>query len=94
MTRAVAPRISERIRSHFGAANIDRIPVEIMGGIQKRTEGGAWEEPPDLARLSRTVLVGEMPVPVLSLEYEFQSYQKLGQQDKAGIIRERLERVT
>jgi hypothetical protein len=40
------------------------------------------------------VLVGEMPVPVLSLEYEFQSYQKLGQQDKAGIIRERLERVT
>ena len=44
--------------------------------------------------LVRTVLVGEMPVPVLSLEYEFQSYQKLGQQDKAGIIRERLKRVT
>ena len=41
MTRAVALRTSERIRSHFGAAEIDGVSVEIMGDIRKRTEGGA-----------------------------------------------------
>ena len=91
--RSVALRISERIRSHFGAAEIDGVSVEIMGDIQKRTEGGAWDEPPNLMRLSRTVLVDDVPAPVLSLEYEYEAYLKLGRLDKALMIRRWLEQA-
>jgi hypothetical protein len=58
-----------------------------MGDIQKRLEDGSWENPVDLEHHKRVVEVEEMKVPVLSLEYEYQAYMKLGRIDKAEMLR-------
>ena len=94
MTRGVTLRTSERIRSHFGAAEIGGVSVEIMGDIQKRLEVGAWDKLPNLRRLGKTVLVDGMSVPVLSLEYEYRAYLNLGRTQKAEMIRKRLDQPT
>ena len=87
MTRGAALSCSERIRSHFGAADIDEVSVEIMCDIQKRTEGGAWDDAPDLNRIRGAVLFEKTSIPVPSLEYEFQAYLKLGRTDNAEVVR-------
>lgn len=83
---------AERIRSHFGELIIDGIKVEIMGDIQKRLEDGNWEEPVNLERYKRFVEVEGMKIPVLSLEYEYQAYLKLGRIEKAKILKEWLNK--
>ena len=85
--RKVTFSAAERIRSHFGALVIDGIRVEIMGDIQKRLADGTWEDPVDLSRHKRFVNVEGMRVPVLSLEYECQAYEKLGRMDKVALLR-------
>ena len=87
MTKRVTFSSTERIRSHFGELMIDGIKVEIMGNIQKRIEDGSWENPVDLECHKRLVEVEGMKVPVLSLEYEYQAYLKLGKIDKAEMLR-------
>ena len=87
MTKRVTFSSTERIRSHFGELMIDGIKVEIMGDIQKRLEDGSWENPVDLEHHKRVVEVEGMKVPVLSLEYEYQAYLKLGKIDKAEMLR-------
>jgi len=79
---------SERICSHFGALEMDGIRVEIMGDVHKRLEQGEWEEPVPVERYRRWVEVGEMRLPVLSLEYEYQAYLQLGRQDKAEMLKQ------
>jgi len=87
VTKRVIFSSTKRIRSHFGKLMIDGIKVEIMGDIQKRLENGSWENPVDLVRHKRVVEVEGMKVPVLSLEYEYQAYLKLGRVDKAEMLR-------
>jgi len=87
ITKRVIFSSTERIRSHFGELMIDGIKVEIMGNIQKRLENGSWENPVDLERHKRVVEVEGMKVPVLSLEYEYQAYLKLGRVDKVEMLR-------
>jgi len=87
VVRKVTFSSADRIRSHFGALMVDGIKVEIMGDIQKRLEDGTWEEPVDLNRYKRVVKVKEMQVPVLSLEYEYQAYLRLGRIEKAEMLR-------
>jgi hypothetical protein len=84
-------RESERIRSHLGKLVIDGVQVEIMGGIQKRLDDQAWEEPVDVERYRRWVEVGDMRAPVLSIEYEYRAYLKLGRVEKAEVLRQWLE---
>jgi len=91
VTRNVAFSSAENIRSHFGALTIDGIKVEIMGDISKRLEDGIWEKPVDLERYKQFVKVEDMRVPVLSLEYEYQAYVKLGRQEKAQMLRKVLQ---
>jgi len=91
VTRDVAFSSVENIRSHFGALTIDGIKVEIMGDIAKRLEDGTWEEPVDLERCKQFVEVEGMQIPVLSLEFEYQAYLKLGRQEKAQILRKVLQ---
>jgi len=91
VVRKVAISTSERIRSHFGALEIDGIQVEIMGDIQKRLPDGSWEGPVDLERHQRFVEVAGMRVPVLSLEYEVQAYLTLGRVEKAEMLRKWLD---
>ncbi|MEW6228856.1 MAG: hypothetical protein AB1700_12350 [Bacillota bacterium] len=94
VTRKVVFSSTDRIRSHFGALVIDGITVEIMGDIEKCLEDGTWEEPPDLASYRRFVVVDGMQIPVLSLEYEWQAYLKLGRVVKAEILKKALDQAT
>jgi hypothetical protein len=87
MTKRITFSSTDRIRSHFGELMIDGIKVEIMGDIQKRLEDGSWEKPVDLEHHKRVIEVEGMQVPVLSLEYEYQAYLKLGRIRKAEMLR-------
>ncbi len=82
---------TEKIRSHFGKLMINGIKVEIMGDLQKRREDGSWEAV-DLSKYKRVVEIQGMKIPVLSLEYEYQAYMRLGRIDKAEMLREWLKR--
>jgi len=91
VTKRIKFSSTERIRSYFGELMIDEIKVEIMGDIQKRLEDGSWENPVNLEYHKRVVEVGGMKVPVLSLEYEYQAYLKLGRIDKTEMLRNWLQ---
>ena len=86
MVTAVQSSISERMRSHFGALEMDGIKVEIMGDVQKLLDGQVWEEPVKVAKHRHWVNFEGMQIPVLSLEYELQAYRKLGRKERADKI--------
>ncbi len=87
VSRNVMYSAGERMRSHLGALLIDGIEVEIMGDIQKRLEDGTWEAPVDLNSHRCFVHFEGLQVPVLSLEYEAQAYQKMGRLERAEMLR-------
>ncbi len=87
VSRKVRFSASERMRSHLGALLIDGIEVEIMGDIQKRLEDGPWEAPVDLNSHKQFVHFEGMRVPVLTLDYEAQAYQKMGRLERAEMLR-------
>jgi hypothetical protein len=78
---------AKRIRSYLGALLIDGIKVEIMGDIQILGEDGVWEEPVDLNLHKQVVDIEGLKIPVLSLDYEYQAYLKLGRKEKAEMLR-------
>ncbi len=82
---------TERIRSHFGALQIDGIEVEIMGDIQKRGADNIWEEIVNPAHYRQMVEIEGLLVPVLSLEYEYQAYLKFGRIERAQMLRRWLD---
>jgi len=86
-TKPVAFSSTDRIRSHFGALTIDGIKVEIIGDIEKRAEDGSWEAAPNLGQHKLFVRVGDMQIPVISLEYECEAYRKMGRFEKAALVR-------
>ena len=89
--RKVKFSATERIKSHFGALQIDDVEVEIMGDIQKRGTDGVWEEIVDLPRYKQMVEIAGLLVPVLSLEYEYQAYLKFGRVERAKMLRRWLD---
>jgi len=92
--RKVAYSSAGRIRSHFGVLMIDGVKVEIMGDVQKRSTDGTWEKPADLERYKRFVEVEGMQLPVLSLDYEYEGYLKLGRTEKSELIKKWLKTLT
>ncbi len=82
-----------KIRSHFGKFQVGRAEVEIMGDVQKRLPGGAWEDPPLLAPLTRFVGWEGMRLPVLSLAYEAKAYRLMGREARAEEMERYLEGV-
>lgn len=92
MLEQVAFRTSERIRSHLGRGRVDEVEVEIMGDVEKRLTDGSWDSPPNMSAVARLVSRGGMSVPVLSLEYELQAYEKLGSSDRTAVLRSWLAR--
>lgn len=88
VTKKVSFSSAEKIRSHFGALQVDGVKVEIMGDIQKRNEDGSWDNPVDLHKYKHFVEIDGMTIPVLSLEYEHQAYMKLGRVEKAKMLKE------
>jgi len=87
VTKKVVFSSADKIRSHFGELLIDGIKVEIMGDLQKLLGDGTWEKPVDLKRHQRIVEIDGMKIPVLSLEYEYQAYLKLGRKKKAQMLK-------
>lgn len=84
--RPVAFRQAESIRSHFGSLKIEGVDVEIMGGIEKRGEDGAWSAAADLPPLIRWVKSGDLRLPVLPLGYEAGAYRAMGRGERAALI--------
>lgn len=83
---------SERIQSHLGMLEIDGIQVEIMGGVQKRLENHEWEQPVKVETYRIWLDMDGMQVPVMSLDYEYQAYLKMGRTQKAEMIRDWLQK--
>ncbi|MCR8632223.1 nucleotidyltransferase domain-containing protein [Paenibacillus radicis (ex Xue et al. 2023)] len=73
------------IRSHFGELIINGISVEIIGDIEKIVDG-EWEKVPNLNEIKQLVRVFNLELPVLTLEYEAQAYEKLGRKDQAETL--------
>jgi len=82
---------SEQIRSYFGKLEIEGINVEIMGDIQKLIDERSWEEPVKVEQYRHWIEFESMQIPVLSLEYEYQAYLKLGRVEKAEILKKWLQ---
>ncbi len=78
---------SDRVRSHFGRLSIQGVTVDVMGDLEKCLPNGEWEDPPDLERHKRVILVDGMQIPVLSLAYEAAAYEKLGRTARARQLR-------
>ena len=92
VTRKVKLSAANRIRSHFGALQIDGIKIEIMGDVEKRMdEASDWERPPELKQVKRYVQIDEMCVPVMDREYECQAYREMGRVATANLLREWLD---
>lgn len=85
-------KASERMRSRLGKLNVEGVQVEIIGGIQKRTQDGEWDQPVQVAQHRVWVEVEGLSIPVLSLEYEYEAYKIMGRDDKATRIRQWLDR--
>lgn len=82
---------SSFMRSLLGRAVVEGVEVEIIGGVQKRLEGGGWEEPVNVAEHRRWVEWRGLNVPVLALEYEAEAYRRMGRLEKAEKIRRWLD---
>lgn len=87
VTSPVSFRSSDTIESHFGELNVDGVKVEIMGDFRIRLQSGGWHGPPDFGRFKETISVESMSIPVLSLEWEYDSYSRLGRIDRAEMVR-------
>jgi hypothetical protein len=79
---------SERIRSYLGRLEVAAVDVEIIGALRKRREDGTWELPVDVTRHRRFVTWRDREVPVLSLSYEADAYERLGRTERAAPLRE------
>lgn len=82
----------ERIKSHFGALELDGVRVEIMGAVQKRRADGTWEPPVDITAHRTVVDVGGRSIPALSLRYEAAAYERLGRSERAALLSSYAER--
>jgi len=91
VTRPVRFSEAARVRSYFGALSVLGISVEIMGEVQTRAAGGAWQEPPDMQIETLWVQAFGLQLPVLSLTWEQQAYLRRGILEKALLIEQYLE---
>lgn len=86
LVQPVRFKSSATICSHLGALRLHEIEIELMGDIQKRLPGGAWEEFVDIRPLRRLVELDGMLIPVLDLRYEQQAYLLMGRVERAALL--------
>ena len=77
---------TEKICSYFGELRINDIQVEIMGDVQKCLPDGRWENPPNLSSIRVFIDYDGLSVPVTSLKYDIEEYNKLGRIERAEQI--------
>ena len=92
VVKPVAFVTSESICSHLGRLLIKAIEVEVMGRIQKRMPDGSREAPVQVAAYRKWVDLEGCSIPVLSLEYEAEAYDRMGRRERASRIRAFLQR--
>ena len=89
--REVTYSETENICSHFGIFIIDGVTVEVMGDMRKKLPDGTWEKQIDLKSNIVYAYYKRLKLPVLSLEYEAEAYERLGRKQKARMLRNFLE---
>jgi hypothetical protein len=67
---------SELFASHFGKFNIQGVHVEIMGDLEILTDGSWINVTADRLQSKHICKIGEVEVPVSSLEKQFEFYKK------------------
>lgn len=77
-----------RMQSHLGRLDLSGVTVDIMGSVRKRREDGTWDEPVDVVDHREFVNWQGYRVPVLSLAYEADAYDRLGRPERAAQLRE------
>jgi hypothetical protein len=78
----------ETIQSHYGAFEVEGYLCEIIGDAQYRRADGSWDPPIDFAPYKHFLQVDGMALPVLTLEYEYESYNRLGRMEKVKLLKE------
>ncbi len=86
VTRPLAWIESAGIHSWLGALEIEGVPVELIGSVQRPGKLG-WEET-DIARVILYARMGTRRVPVLSLAHEAVAYAAMGRAEKAAALRD------
>jgi hypothetical protein len=83
----VSHSATDRITSYFGALELHGLRVEIMGAVQKRRPpDGTWEPPVNVETHRTFVELDGRSVPVLSLAYEADAYERLGRHERAELL--------
>lgn len=90
LTKQVEFVASERIKSFLGELEIRGVTVEIVGALQKWDQG-TWSDPVDLNKWKEYIKVRGMTIPVLSLDYEANAYEKIGRTEKARKLKKYAE---
>ena len=86
ISRSVAPKKTDIMRSMLGRLDIEGVKVEIIGDVQKRQPDGSWEDPVDIEDHKLFVEYEGLQVPVMNLDHEQSSYLKMGRLDKAALL--------
>ena len=85
---------TEHTLSYHGQAEIHGLQVELLGDIRHRQPDGAWGMSLDLRSVLVWVEWQDFEIPVLSLEHEAISYEKMGRLEKAERIRSAIRKET
>ena len=88
MTEPVSKRFdSELVSSHLGKFNINGIEIEVMGDLQLKSNG-SWDSPEKIDRWIYNIPFEETDIPVLSLDFEAETYRKMGRLEKSAVLAE------
>lgn len=82
---------SDRMRSYLGALELAGVEVELVGDLRKRDDEDEWEPPVDVTDHREFVAWRGYEVPVLSLDYEAEAYERLGRGERAALLREHVD---
>lgn len=88
MIRPVEFSSSETIQSYYGAFYLEGYDFEIIGNAQFRRADGSWDAPAEFTPHKHYIRVGGLALPVLTLEYEYESYVRLGREAKVKLLEE------
>jgi hypothetical protein len=80
------------MKSHLGRFRLDGVLIEVMGAVQTRTPGSEWLPTMNPADHRLLVPLGDegLQVPVLSLGYEAEAYDRIGRRARAQLLRQHL----
>lgn len=94
VVKEVKWREVEKFRSYYGILQIEGIHVEIMGNLEIKNREGEWENElrNGIENIRTFIELRGRKIPVLPLEMEYESYLKLNRNEKAEIIKRKIEK--